>query len=229
MEHEMICVKKCLICEVLFKTEPYPMTSFDDSMMWTDGKVVGPHYVPKKYVVCCPSCRTPCLVGKIETVAEFDEYPDAGSSFEESEYASTPDARYAGIQDYLRLLRRGGHSGEDELYIRVELMQLWNDRRRNAFGPDISEVEIENLRAITALIEPKNTDDILLLGEVYRELGCFDISDRVLALAEPATNPWAMFLRYLASRKDSNVQEFHRVPEYFAKRVAGSFKMTGMN
>ena len=229
MNPDNICVQRCPACEAAFKLDPQPMISFEDAMMWTDGKVVGPHYVPKKFVVCCPTCGSPCAVEKTETLAEFDPYPEEGCGIEDSEFMSVPDARFAVIHDYLVLLGQENHSVDDELYIRVELMHLWNDGRRNGFGPAMTMAEINNLQAITRLILPKKLDDILLLGEAYRELGCFDATDRVLALAEPATNEWAMYLRYLASCKDASVQEFQEVPESFANMVTGSIKMSGMN
>lgn len=229
MNPEYICVQKCPRCESAFRVDPHPMISFEDSMMWTDGKVIGPHYVARKFVICCPTCQAPCLVEKSETIAEFDEYPEEGHGIDDSEFSNILEARIATIHDYLILLREWHLSGEEELYVRVELMHLWNDRRRDGFGPEMTEAEIANLKSITALIKPKGLDDILLLGEAYRELGCFDTSDRVLALIEPATNQWAMFLRYLASRKDASVQEFHNVPESFAKMVSCSIKMSGLN
>lgn len=214
-------VKKCPKCNTLFKAHLGAEMNFDDSMTWTDGQVIGPKFVKDEAILCCPSCKSSYWLKDIETVDEFDDDLDFLAEAEgKGRYWKTPLGFRPQVQDLLKLLNLGIPDKEDELYVRVSLLHLLNDQRRDGFGPELGEIERSNLEMLAKIIEPKSIGRIILLGEVYRELGRFDDAERLMAMACPRNDNWVMYIGYLASIHDRKVRAYSDVPKEYAFKVA---------
>lgn len=227
---ELIQVKKCPFCDELFKVVINGEDDLKDSMMWTDGKIIGPKFCMEERVVSCPTCKTAFWGRDAETAYEIDEdqfFLDDPEGIHR--YWKVEPARKPEVKDYLKLLSTGISEKDDEMYIRISLMHLWNDRRRNGFISEIDHDELANLEALTILIEPKETGRLILLAEVYRELGRFEVAARLMALAEPVNDDWVMYIRYLASIEDSHVRPYEDVPKDFALQITLGIPMSGCN
>lgn len=219
MYESMMQVKKCPRCSGLFKAYISADMDFDGSVTWTDGQVIGPRFVKDEAILSCPSCKTPYWLKNIETVDEYDDDFDLLEEEGGCRHQDIPLGYRPSVDDLLKLLKLGSFDKDDELYIRVSLLHLLNDRRRNGFGPAFGELERSNLERLVEIIEPESLGKHILLGEVYRELGQFEVAERLMSMASPRNDEWVMYIGYLASIRDDQVRPYCDVPKEYASKI----------
>jgi hypothetical protein len=150
---------------------------------WTDGRVDAPMLPITPEVVACPHCRKVQWINDLEEVGEIPgprgfgvPRPEYDKTFDLQPFIEMPFA-----DDYLGFLESEELLNDQEVYLRWMYWHLMNDSRRNASeAPSLSLDEVKNLKRLLALIELGNESSRLTIAEIHRELGDFDLCEKVL-------------------------------------------------
>jgi len=94
-------------------------------------------------------------------------------------------ADFLSIEDYHKLIATQSFPESEEIYIRMHIMQLYNDVFRNDsrevnLNPEEDKASIENLRSLAVLLDPQEFRYGLLKVETLRCQGTFDDALEVL-------------------------------------------------
>lgn len=134
---------------------------------WTDGKCEAPMLPENPWLRKHPATgelfwRTEC-----EEIAEEDPWG--------AEYAEVPFAETPSLADYQSLLDAGlTDTPKKERYVRTHAWWAANDGVRHGGEAIRTEEDIENLKALAALLDEQDPNQRLMAAEVWRELGSFD-------------------------------------------------------
>ena len=169
---------------------------------YTDGKVSGP-YVQDFHRLCvCPECSLPVWLEDAVKLGEFRGYSTCpipafllrdcprpvqsddvtGEGYHpDPEWEATKYCRDPALGDYLSALEEKGIAREREIYLRIELFWLANDRAR--LGRTELELPQEaraNIYALFNLLDDADEHERLLKAEAARELGQFELAVTLL-------------------------------------------------
>jgi hypothetical protein len=125
------------------------------------------------------------------------------------------------VGDYFAMLKKGNFDLEKTLFLRLKAWRAGNDIRRTSSEypklfemaedikkPPLSDKEVENMKALTAMLGEKKHQERLLKAEIMRELGCFKQAMVLLDCSfKLELKNFANFIRKLAEKKDSWVRE----------------------
>lgn len=220
-----IFVRQCPRCEQVFKVDITPSANTFGAKLWTDGKFEEPMHQEQELIGCCPGCGAAFWIRDSKEVAAVGLKVGRLADV----YQTSPYIKPAEAKDCLSVLATSRQGRAGEVYLRVILWQIWNNKRRNGYGPAMSQEEKSNLISLMKIVEPKNLNQLILLAEINRELGRFETSERILALAEPVTDEGAMFVRYLASIQECQVREFGEAPQAYAAKILSTVTKLSYN
>ena len=101
--------------------------------------------------------------------------------WQDLEYVETPDE-----SDYREAIKTGiANNDEKRRYLRMRIWWCGNDAIREGAGESLSEEHLDNLQEFAKLLSEDEADGRLMKAEVYRELGMFEESKRLLEFDFP--------------------------------------------
>lgn len=146
------------------------------ALFWPDGKMEAPMMPNYAAYVGCAHCKDSFWIENIKEVARFswgekieDTFPDAARYKEPTE------------EIFLQGLKETNLTKNKEIYLRSNLMRLYNDINRDQRIQKLSsKAQIENWKRLLEILGDEHTPDKLLKGEIYREMGEFDKAKETL-------------------------------------------------
>lgn len=188
-----------LECPSCGRASRQPTVSFGstlDAIYYTDGYMDAPTLPQPTVLLLCPGCRTAFLAREATVVGAVDRFdynspfPDeASDKLMDPAWKRAPRVGSATAGDYMTLLASRELGREDEIELRVELMQVCNHRRRKlprgAPRIALSVVERSNLKRLAARLDLRDAEERVMLAEVRRELGEFEQAAAALLDAVP--------------------------------------------
>jgi hypothetical protein len=146
------------------------------ALFWPDGKMEAPMMPSYAAYVGCAHCKTSFWIENIKEVGRFswgekitDIFPDAIGYKEPTE------------EIFLQGLKEADLTKNKEIYLRSNLMRLYNDINRDQkVQRPATQAQIDNWKRLLEILGTEPTADKLLKGEVYREMGEFDKAEATL-------------------------------------------------
>ncbi len=227
------CILKCPQCKSNMSS--YELTSYTvhNSVVYSDGKVISSSSgMLDHLILICSECYA--AFWKDDAVLEDDnlnnsygELPEA-KDFHDLPFAFDSDYSSKLAIYFSELLEKGfANTVKREVYLRIKLWHLLNNSKRNDAGkfysklfkknkePEFKRGELSreadnlfkaNLNRLIDIYKPENDDELLMLAEMYRELGNFSQALLLLDEVENISNNNAYKKIKLASkRKQSRV------------------------
>jgi hypothetical protein len=161
-------IKECPGCLKPFGQMTMSSGNTFGAKLWSDRKIEAPMMIESKRCGICPNCNLLIWIDKSNEIDRVDL-----GSLKTSNYSNLKSCESPRIADYLKLLNDSTLSAKDEIYIRCQLLQTFNDYFRKGIPESSSSDESKKnkLRLIDLL--GYRQDDLLLKAEIYRELGDF--------------------------------------------------------
>jgi hypothetical protein len=161
-----------------------------DAVYYTDGYMDAPMFPQPASLVRCPACKEPLVRRHARILGEVERFgvnlfpEERAERRADPAWFRAPRVQAAHEPDYVAVLATHRYPREDEIELRVELMHVCNHARRrlppHATPPPVSALELANLRKLTALLDPRDGEERVMLAEVRRELGEFDLAASLL-------------------------------------------------
>ena len=173
---------------------------------WTDGKVDAPMFPLMLSLGKCPHCQ------KLFWISDAKELATLSGGGSKSKWDKAQSVAEPVVEDYLRAANTPGVSRERELKARKQAWWLTNDSIRGREGRSIiwQGARQENLERLSALLDVKEDENVILKAEIARELGqfeaCLKLIDRPFKVGECGDRVWAALVRKLAQAKNSKVE-----------------------
>ena len=172
-----INIYKCPNCNVSFAHSGVTSGNTIGAVHYSDGKIDAPMLPPSLRVTKCNFCLQFLWLNELTPALSLD-YRTEKLGFDN-------DADFLSIEDYHKLISTQAFPESEEIYIRMQIMQLYNDAFRNDskevnLSPGEDKSSIENLRSLAVLLDPKEFRYGLLKVETLRCQGAFEDALEVL-------------------------------------------------
>jgi hypothetical protein len=181
---------------------------------WTDGKQIAPMLPMPPAVVKCARCPGSYWLSDAEEIGEFDPWENQGSatdpSWNDAEWVEEPTE-----EEYATVLN-GSLMNSQDTERSLRILAWWRANEPYRLEPDSPEPPSRthhesfraNLENLVGLMDESKEDDLLMKGEILRELGRFTEADTVLKrVTSPAYKAVAQQLRSLCVQQDTGVRE----------------------
>lgn len=170
------------------------------ALYWTDGKCEAPMLPENPWLRKHPATGELFWRNECEEIAEEDPWGE--------EYAEVPFAETPSLSDYRSALKAGlADTLKKERYLRTHAWWAANDEVRHGGETTRTEEDIENLKALAALLDQQDPNQRLMVAEVWRELGAFDPCRKLLQFDFPQDYQKAVErIRALQADEDTKVQ-----------------------
>lgn len=188
-------VLQCPACGTVMLQPTISSGNTLDAVYYTDGYMDAPMLPQPAVLVRCPGCLAPFQRHRAQVLGEVDRYgtnlfPDERpATRRDPAWRRAPRVQPAERADYLADLATHRYAREDEIELRLELMHLCNHPRRRlpprAKRPPVTSLEQANLRKLAALLDLRDDEERVMLAEVRRELGDFEMAGAMLARDVP--------------------------------------------
>lgn len=163
-------VRECPSCHGHITQETMASGNTFGALFWPDGKMEAPMMPNHPAYVGCAHCKTSFWIRDIKEVGQFkwgekitDTFPGATRYKEPTE------------EIFLHGLREANLSNNKEIYLRSNLMRLYNDVNRDQkIQKPATQAQIDNWERLLKILGNEDTEDKLLKAEIYREKGEFD-------------------------------------------------------
>ncbi len=139
----------------------------------------------------CTNCNTILWLYKMETLdsKEFTQ------RFGEINWKETPTVSYLKLEDYIDIIENKVYeTKEDEIFIRIRTVWAFNDRVRK--GEKLFEnkkeeqIWTENKIRLIEILNFENFEHRVLLADLYRNAGDFQISSAIISSIENEEYNW---------------------------------------
>jgi hypothetical protein len=181
---------------------------------WTDGKCLAPMLPEYLIWVKCPNCGYLLWINdqKITGVVKSPYIPDdyINPDFARLDRGDALHCINPLPEEYFAKAEKLTNEDlEKSKYIRLHVMWIGNDERRNIPDPlPLSERERKNLEAYSAILDESNEEERITKAEVLRELGRFDEAEILLSKPFDDVPEWVIKqLLELIKLKDPRVKE----------------------
>ena len=196
-------IKKCSECTGLIKKHTIASGNTFGAVFWTDGKMDAPMLPDSPKLVKCPHCGSLIWIDQLETMEEVSAF-DPGST-------NARDPGKPNLDDYASFLSNNRLLQPDvEKDVRIRAWWRGNDERRRDQQSSFTETEIQNLDALTALLDQSIDYERLMQAEIKRERGDFDHALELLDQPfNERLNDAVAFIRELVLQGDQVVVPIH--------------------
>lgn len=200
-------IRKCIGCGNLFSQRTIGSGNTFGATQWSDGKMDAPMLPDQPTLVKCPSCSAVIWIEDQEVVGEISKWGSRGEAkpaFENAQSYVTPT-----FDDYIEFLNVGSCNKEQQRYVRLRALWHRNDFQRFTGTALLqTDSEIANMEAFALLLDEHDETDRLIKAEVYRELGKFEDTERLLEQPfSDAMTPAVDLIRELVRQKEQKVTE----------------------
>ena len=177
-------IKECPSCQGhIIETTMASGNTFG-ALFWPDGKIDAPMMPNYPAYVGCPHCKGSFWIEDAELVKSLGwdkiiELPDSILDMTQNKYPIPYKDPTKTI--YLQGLKDTSLTKNKEIYLRSNLMRLYNDINRDQkVQTPATEAQIDNWKKLLEILGNEPTADKLLKGEIYREMGEFDKAEATL-------------------------------------------------
>lgn len=184
-------VLQCPACESPMLQPTISSGNTLDAVYYTDGYMDAPMLPRPAALLRCPACKEPLVRRHARVLGEVERFgvnlfPEERPPRQANPaWVRAPRVQSAHEPDYVAVLATHRYPRDDEIELRIELMHVCNHARRrlppHATPPPVSALELANLRKLTLLLDPREVEEKVMLAEVRRELGEFDLAASLLA------------------------------------------------
>jgi hypothetical protein len=210
-------IYKCPNCNNLLSRGSLLSGNTFVKQVYSDGKIISKMLPEFPSITKCSKCESIFWIRKLQKV---------GSSYRgknQGEWENAEDVKFLSVYDYKKSLDDGIYETKDELlFIRLRILWGFNDRVRDGhplLSNDLDEmIWKENINELLELLDDKESNK-LLISELHRNLGQFDISIKVLNSIKNPKLDWekSEFEKH-CKMKDKLVFELDYMMEYLKSR-----------
>jgi hypothetical protein len=196
----MLIIRECPHCKAHVVQEETVSGNTIGATYWTDGKREAKMLPDHPWLAKCPACQGQFWVDEsVEVDTGFDAAKGKQQVLKPSE------------KELLGFLAGPGLSRDKELYVRGSAWRSANDawRRNPNATPAFSKDQVQNLKALSDMLDEKELNQRILKAEIARELGEFDECLRLLSQPFDERYGHAVsFIKKLAEGKVRGVRAF---------------------
>ena len=169
-------VRECHSCHEYFIQASILSGNTFGAKFWPDGKMEAPMMPNAPAYVGCPHCKTSFWIEDTKEVGQYKWGEKNTNTFANAiSYIEPSD------EIYLQGLKDSNLTKDREIYLRANLMRLYNDVNRDQKTQKPStEAQKNNWTKLIEILEAESTEDKLLKAEVYREMGDFNQAKKTL-------------------------------------------------
>jgi hypothetical protein len=189
-------VYECSKCHGLFRRRSISSGNTFNARYRSDGRMDAPMLPTTSLLTACPHCKSPVFWPETNAVASYETYIPRFFSTSESdptqlEYVKQQfelETKYRGAPEYAEatstqvaaFLKNNELSDKHEHSLRMQFWWLTNDERARGKSDALSTEERANLKKLLQLVGQGSDSMMLLIAEIYRELGQFEEAKRCL-------------------------------------------------
>jgi len=182
-------VKKCPDCAKYILDSTRSGNTFR-SVLWSDGKLVGPMLPEVERLVLCPQCRAGVWILELPELKEYIDYDDVEIDANGQTYTVT-FVESLTFADYMRYLATANIDTGKQIYVRHDAWWCANDNRRTDNPMPLTPLEIANLRALLPLLVSTHPEQVIMKAEILRQLADFAAAQLCL---ESVTDPKKQYI-----------------------------------
>lgn len=142
------------------------------SVLWSDGKLVGPMLPDVERLVLCPHCRAGIWIHELPELIEFINNNDVEIDANGQEY-TVQYVESLTFADYMRYLATANIDADKQISVRHDAWWCENDNRRTDNTIPLTPPEIANLRALLLLLNGTRAKQLIMKAEILRQLADF--------------------------------------------------------
>jgi hypothetical protein len=195
-----LTIRECPHCRTHVVQEETVSGNTIGAIYWTDGKREAKMLPDHPWLVKCPVCSR---LFWVDEAVEVDSGFDAAIG---KQQVLAPSGK-----EMLEFLSGPALSADKELYLRMRAWRSANDAWRwnpNA-TPEFSKDQVQNLKALSDMLDEKEPNQRILKAEIARELGEFDECLGLLSHPLDERYGYAVgFIKKLAEEKVRPVKQF---------------------
>ena len=182
-------VKKCPDCAKYILDSTRSGNTFR-SVLWSDGKLVGPMLPDVERLVLCPQCRAGVWILELPELKEYIDCDDVEIDANGQTYTVT-FVESLTFADYMRYLVTANIDAGKQIYVRRAAWWCANDNRRTDNPIPLTPLEIANLRALLPLLVSTHPEQLIMKAEILRQLADFAAAQLCL---ESVTDPKKQYI-----------------------------------
>ena len=201
-------VKKCPDCAKYILDSTRSGNTFR-SVLWSDGKLVGPMLPEVERLVLCPQCRAGVWILELPELKEYIDCDDVeidanGQTYTVQFFESLTFA------DYMRYLVTANIDTGKQIYVRRAAWWCANDNRRKNNPLPLTPPEIANLRALLPLLVSSHAEQVIMKAEILRQLADFAAAQLCLeSVTDPKQQYIVDFLLARIAARDATLQRIN--------------------
>jgi len=182
MKFGPILFYSCPSCSVVHSKMSLLSGNTFDAITWSDGHQFAPMLIEFTHITKCSGCGT---------IFWLDDRTEVEHSSEDT----TPSCNFLKLYEYQEFLSTAKtYTSEEERYLRTKFWRGMNNRvRKNEElfqNLDDERLWKDNLMALLDLIGTSETDELIWRAEIYRNLGEFEESKKILQRIDDSELNW---------------------------------------
>ena len=176
------------------------------SVLWSDGKLVGPMLPVVQRLVLCPQCRAGVWIHELLELYEDLNNDDVETDANGREY-TVKFVESLTFADYMRYLVTANIDAGKQIYVRRAAWWCANDNRRTDNPIPLTPPEIANLRALLPLLVSTHAEQLIMKAEILRQLADFAAAQLCLeSINAPKQQYIVDFLLARIAARDATLQ-----------------------
>ena len=176
------------------------------SVLWSDGKLVGPMLPVVQRLVLCPHCRAGIWIHELLELYEDLNNDDVETDANGREY-TVKFVESLTFADYMRYLVTANIDAGKQIYVRRAAWWRANDNRRTDNPIPLTPPEIANLRALLPLLVSTHAEQLIMKAEILRQLADFAAAQLCLeSINAPKQQYIVDFLLARIAARDATLQ-----------------------
>ena len=177
-----ILIIECPFCSTLIKLRTLASGNTFGATRWSDGKLDAPMLKERPELAKCKKCGHFYFIKNARIIEELDWFSDEAQNARLGlVYADLDFIKFPTLKQYLRSL---DEIKDDHTYIRLQIWRLYNNNYRRNRNKQLSDaaqlIYDENAAQLIKLLRGNTEEDKILKTELYRNLGKFDQSQKLL-------------------------------------------------
>lgn len=179
-------IYKCPNCDNILQNQSLLSGNTFDGRIYSDGKRIYPMLPEFPDLTKCKKCEHIFWLSKTMEIGSYNWDDENNLPWQNAD-----KAEFLSIDEYFMALALSeAHDRSEEFYLRQRICWAFNDRIRN--GNDLYNSEEEktrwesNIAAFIKFLDPEDVNQLILIAELNRNLGNFDIC---LTIIESLTIP----------------------------------------
>lgn len=205
-------IYECPKCKKLLRRGSLASGNTFGARIYSDGKRISPMLPEFPIITKCPQCEKIFWIKDARKIGER-YYGNLYQGIQSEEKLKTAeDMRFLTIDEYNTALKENIYSTTDEeLYIRLKIWRMFNDRVRNGEYQFTSENDMylwmENVIRLPDILDVNNETHKIIMAELYRNYGDFENCLKMIRSIESEENKW-LIKEFERECKNKNTKVF---------------------